>query len=109
MTEQTITIYRGEAPVLNFTMAPVPVGGIAGWTLLFTVAKQRNSTTKLITVTPVLISGPLGTFRATLTPAMVDITPDTYFFDVWRMDSGYEEVIASGPFVISGDARLPLH
>ena len=108
MTEQTITVYRGEAPVLNFTMDPVPAGGIAGWALVFTVAKKANSATKLITAVPSIISGPLGTMRVVSTAAMLDLSPGTYFFDVWRMDAGFEEVLASGPFVIEGDARLPL-
>lgn len=107
MTEQTITIYRGEAPVLNFTMSPVPDGGIAGWTLEFTVAKKANSVTKMLSATPTIVSGVAGTFKATLTSTQTDIAPGAYWFDVWRTDAGLEEVIAAGEFVIVGVARIP--
>jgi hypothetical protein len=105
MTEQTITIYRGEAPVLNFTLAPVV--DISGWTLKFTVAKKSNSVTKMCSATPTILSGPAGTFRATLTAAQTDIAPGAYFFDVWRLDAGFEEVLASGEVVVVGVARIP--
>ena len=105
-TVQTITVYRGEQVVLNFTMSPVV--NISGWTLPFTVAKKSNSPTKLIQVNGVILAGPSGTFSVTLTEENTDQTPDTYYFDVWRNDEGYEQVLAIGSFVVLPTARLPL-
>jgi hypothetical protein len=102
---QTLTVYRGEQAAINFTMAPVE--DITGWSLKFTVAKKANSATKLISVTPVILSGPAGTFRVTLTEENLDLNPATYFFDVWRVDEGFEQVLAIGSFVVSATARVP--
>jgi hypothetical protein len=102
---QTITMYRGEQVVLSWTMSPVV--NIAGWTLVFTVARKANSPSKLITQAATVVSGPAGTFTVTLTEEQSNLTPGSYFFDVWRTDEGYEQVIAIGPFVISPTARVP--
>lgn len=104
-TESTITVFRGERATLNFTMSPVV--NITGWTLAFTVAARANSSTKLIAATPSIVSGTDGTFRVSLTTTNLNIAPGHYYFDVWRTDSGYEEVLAYGPFVIAADAKMP--
>ena len=103
--EQTISVYRGEQVVLNFTMAPVV--DITTWTLVFSLVKKANSTTKLITQSAPVISGPLGTFRVTLTEEQMNLSPAIYFFDVWRTDEGFEQVLAIGPFIVRATARVP--
>ena len=105
MTEQTITVYRGEAPILNFTMSPVV--DISGWTLAFTVARKKNYATKVLTKTPTILTGASGTFRQSLTATETDLTPDDYWFDVWRIDVGVEEMIAAGPFILTANVRKP--
>ena len=107
-TEQTVTIYRGEEIVLNFTMAPN--ANIAGWTLLFTVAKTANSPTKLITQAATITNPSTdGKFSVSLdADQSKDIKPGTYYFDVWRTDAEQERVLALGPFVIAAVARLPV-
>jgi hypothetical protein len=42
-----------------------------------------------------------------LTEEHLDLLPKEYFFDVWRIDEGFEEVKAIGPFVILPTARVP--
>lgn len=104
--EQTITVYRGEQVTLNFTMTPVV--DISGWTLPFTIAKKANSSTKLVSKNGVIISGINGTLYVTLTEEDLDISPGTYYFDLWRNDEGYEQVLALGSFIVAPVARLPL-
>jgi hypothetical protein len=104
-TEETITVYRGEQATLNFTMSPVV--DITGWTIVFTVAAARDSATKKVTATATIVNGPAGTFRVALTEEHLDLAPLRYFFDVWRTDEGLEQVLALGPFVVVGVARVP--
>lgn len=103
-TTQSITVYRGERATLDFTMSPVE--DIAGWHIHFTVAKKENSTTKLIgpVEATILVS---GQFRVSLDEEDLDLTPGSYAYDVWRTDEGFEEVLALGSFVVTGNARVP--
>jgi hypothetical protein len=102
---ETITIYRGEKVSLNLTMTPVE--SIAGWTIVFTVARKANSPTKLITQPASVVDGTAGTFTLALTEEQTDLAPGTYLFDVWRTDGGFEQVLAIGPFVVAPVARVP--
>lgn len=106
LVDQTITVYRGEAITLPFTMSPVE--NIAGWTLKFTVSKAVNKTTKLL--------GPLamvhdvdanGTFHVTLLEEDTNLNPGNYRWDVWRTDEGLEQPKATGPFILTGNVRVP--
>jgi hypothetical protein len=106
MTEQTIEIGRGDAGTLNFSYSPVV--DITGYTITFSVAKVRGGTEKLFPqVAASVISGPAGTFRVLLTTQHTNQPHGTYYWDASRTDSGQEQVIARGPFVIVAGARLP--
>jgi hypothetical protein len=74
---------------------------------MFTVARKANSVTKLITQAMSVVNGAAGTFTTSLTEEQLDLSPGTYFFDVWRTNEGFEQVIAVGPFVVSPTARVP--
>ena len=105
-TEQTITVYQGEQALLNFTMAPVV--DISAWTLMFTVATKAGSVTKKIgPLAMTILSGPSGTFKISLTAAQLGLPLGTYYYDVWRTDVGFEQVLALGAFTVAGTARLP--
>jgi hypothetical protein len=107
-----LTIYRGEDITLNFTQYTTDTGStaedITGWTLSFTVAREANSTTKLLTKSCSLVVAASGTFRATVDDTDTDsIAPGRYYWDVWRTDAGFERLLGSGSFNILGNARIP--
>ena len=105
--ETAILVYRGEQAVLNFAMDPSHTP-ISGWTLMFTVARRANSTLKLIgPVACTILNATTGTYRVTLTEEQTDLSPADYFWDVWRTDEGFEQVLGLGTFTISADARVP--
>ena len=103
----TIPLHRGQDSLLQFTMDPVPPGGIAGWTIAFTVAKGPDSYDKLFTVAATVTDGPLGKFDVVLPAATLDVRPGTYFHDATRTDTGNVRVLSYGPFILNPVARLP--
>ena len=106
LIDQTIQIYRGEAIILPFTMAPVE--NIGGWTLRFTVTRAANKSTKILGPLPMIIDSAIdGTFHVTLSEEQTDLKPASYRFDVWRTDEGLEQAKAIGVFVILGNSRVP--
>ena len=106
LVDQTITVYRGQAVVLNFTMSPVE--NIAGWTLMFTVTKATNKSIKLLgPLAMTVVNGPAGTFQLALTEEQLDLKPAIDRFDVWRTDEGLEDPKAIGSFVVLGSSRVP--
>lgn len=107
-----LSIYRGEDITLNFTQYTTDTGStaedITGWTLVFNVAREENSATKLITKSGTILVAASGTFRVTLLAAdTADIQPARYYWDVWRTDSGYARLLGEGAFNITASARLP--
>lgn len=107
-----ITMFRGEDIVLNGTVYTTDTGStaenISGWALSFSVAEARNSTVKLITKAGSIVSAAAGTFTVTIDDTDTDsIAPGTYFWDVWRTDSGSERLLGKGAFTIEGNARIP--
>jgi hypothetical protein len=104
--DQDFTVYRGSAPPLNFTMTPV--ADITGWAIRFTAARALGSSSKaIISQAASVTSGPGGTFTVPLTAALTDIRPADYFYDVWRVDPGSEELLATGTMTLADVVRLP--
>lgn len=102
---QSIKVYRGEDIILPFTMSPSV--DITGWVLSMTIAKAYNNPNKLIQVTGNITSGPNGQFTMYLTSAQLNITPDTYVYDVWRNSPGNARILSVGEFIVGADARNP--
>ena len=103
---QTISIGRGEDIVLKFTMTPRV--DITGWNIQFTVVNQFNNSIKILQVAGIAISAPLGKFNVTLSNIQTEvIDPDTYQYDVWRIDSGNERILSIGQFIVTPNARIP--
>jgi hypothetical protein len=108
----SITIFRGEDISLAFTTYTTDTGttaeNISNWTLAFSVAESRNSTSKLITAAGSITAAASGTFSVTLAATDTDnIAPGSYFWDVWRTDAGSERLLGKGTFTIEGTARIP--
>ena len=100
-----LEIYRGEAVDLDFTISPVE--DISGWTIMFTLARQKNSTFKTIERLCTITSGPAGTFRASLLRTDTDIAPGKYYWDVWRTNGGSDKPLGLGDFVVLKDIYNP--
>ena len=106
LTDQTITVYRGESVIQPFTMSPVE--DITGWTLKFTVTKSPDKTAKILGPLAVTIdNAALGKFHVTLLEEQTNLRAGTYRWDVWRTDEGFEQVKAIGDLVVLGDSRVP--
>lgn len=107
MAQQTVSIYRGEAVSLSWTLAPVT--DITGWTFLLTVSKQANSSTgKVLQATPTVTTAAAGVFGVSLSSIVTAaLAPGQYFWDVWRNDAGQERMLACGVFVVTANARFP--
>ena len=109
---QNLTMDRGDDITLEGTIyttsAHTAAQDITGWTLLFTLAKRRNSTVKLISKAGSIVTAASGTFTVAIDDIDTDdIEPGTYFWDVARTNAGYERTLVKGTFTIEGNARIP--
>lgn len=105
-----IQVYKGEDIVLNFTETPVPVGGIGGWTIKFSLRRlQDGSLTLLHEEDAVIQDGNAGTYQVTIPGEPLGSgthrTPNKYYYDVWRTNAGSEAVLAIGEFNILPEVR----
>jgi len=102
---QSITVYRGEDIELNFQM--VPPRDITGWVISLTVAKAFNTPNKTFQVTAINTNAPAGRFMAIIPSATLNIQPDKYVYDVFRVSPGNRRILNLGDFIIGGDAQFP--
>jgi hypothetical protein len=106
LTAGIIEIYRGEPVTIPFGFDPEE--NITGHTLVFTVAKDLDKSTKVLG--PIAMSATdasVGEFEVALTEEETDIKPATYKYDVWRIDEGFEGIKAIGDFVVLANVRVP--
>ena len=107
MIEQDLgNVYRGARKVFTFTVEPVRDIGL-GWSLVFTAARSKGSSTKDITQAGAVVNGPAGIYSVTLSAAQTDIRPGVLFFDCWRTDPGLSEPLATGTLTLVDVVRLP--
>lgn len=105
-TINNISIYKGEAVVINFTMSPVT--DITGWTISLTIRTNANDVgSALLTVAGVVVSAVAGTFKFTLTSAQTKIAVGNYAYDVQRIDAGGESVLSLGVLAIVQEVLYP--
>jgi hypothetical protein len=102
---QSIQVYRGEDIELNFSM--VPPRDITGWVISLTVAKAFNSPNKIFQVTAVNTNGPAGEYMVIIPSATLNIQPDKYVYDVFRVSPGNRRILNIGDFNIGGDVQFP--
>ena len=93
---QTLTIERGAdtSIVLTGTFTEDPTG----WTMQFSVAKQRGQT-PVLTITAVTIGGTTPTYTATIPITRAQSSAldlDEYDWDLWRTNAGSVSVKAGG-------------
>ena len=87
----------------------------SGWALKFTLVAFPGASTAVLDLTPV-VSGPVSgvfvittTLTRTQTLALLNPTTQgyskTYYWDVWRTDTGSNVSLASGTLLVSAPAR----
>jgi hypothetical protein len=105
-TTVSTSIARGEPLRLDFAL--IPPANIAGWTLVFTLAANRNMIDKLLTSSVFTVTDEsTGVFNFLLPTEQTDREPRSYWWDVWRVDAGQERLLAIGYITITGVVRLP--
>lgn len=105
-TETRLPVYRGEDVTIPFTYSPTT--DITNFTHTFTLARDRNISTKLLSKTCTTTDAAAGSFSAALTAAELEaIEPGIYFWDVWRVDSGNHRLVGLGSFDLSPNVRIP--
>jgi hypothetical protein len=109
VTCQEWTLTRGEAASLVLT-GPAGVDP-TGWTLLFTAASALGATPIDFAGTdPVVTVGGSGPWTLTvpLTRAhSSELTFDRGYWDIWRIDAGFEAPLASGTLIVKTPVRPP--
>ena len=104
---QTIKMYRGEDVTLHFNMTPPE--DITGWVISLTVAKNYDTTVKAFQLTAVATNAPLGLFDVIIPKSItINLNPDKYVHDVWRVNPGSERILSVGDFILGADARFPV-
>lgn len=101
-----IDVYRGEDIILNLTHTPSK--DISGWVISMTVAKSLDMNNKVFQVTGSVTSGPNGEAQIIITQAQLNITPKTYFYDIFRVNPGFFRCLRIGELIIHPDARFPI-
>lgn len=105
-TETRLLVYRGEDVIIPFAYSPAT--NIANFTHQFTLARDRNISTKLLSKACTTIDESAGTFKVTLTAAELEaIDAGVYSWDVWRTDSGNHRLIGFGTFDLGANVRIP--
>jgi hypothetical protein len=99
-TVNNISIYKGEAVQLNFTMSPLT--DISTWTIAMTVRINASDTGFVYqNLAGTIDSGVAGTFHFLLAHADTNLASGTYAYDIQRTDSGSEAVLSIGILTIS--------
>lgn len=102
---KNITFPRGSRVTLRFRR--VPPSALPGSTIHFTVARARNSTTKIIDTANCSAPDSQGVFSHVIPASDTDVEPGRYFWDARIVDAGQETLIESGICMITGIAELP--
>lgn len=99
---------RGEAVTFNGTHQTSATNAtavdITNWTIK--VMAKDNVGNTVLDKTASVTSGPSGTYSFAVAKADTLLTPATYYFDVWRTDSGNEKLMGYGSFTITPDVRF---
>lgn len=102
VTDQTLTIYRGQDLVITETVTGVD---ITGWTLELTLRNRQTSTIDL-TVAGVITNAGSGVATFTLTDTQTGtLTPGRYDFSIWRTNDGSENPLTTGTATVVRTSR----
>ena len=105
--EANLSLYRGADSEFTFTLDPVV--DITGWTLVFTIARDKNTTTKLFSVVCTHVDEPGGVYKAVMPAADAAVLQTgNFWYDVWRTDAGFESIQNLGRIRNLGNVRIPV-
>lgn len=91
-----ISFFQGDDVEMNFTLYPKIDGGIAGWTLVFTLAETHGGA-DLITSTATVTDATACKFQVLIGAAeTLVLDPGGYVWDVQRTDPGGGATVADG-------------
>lgn len=77
---------------------------MTGWTLEFVLRRAQNAAPLILSKTPTVTTGAGSADRALLTLAAADtkdLAPGLYAYSVARVDSGHQQILAFGTFVLN--------
>jgi hypothetical protein len=99
-----ISVYKGEAVTLSFTMSPVV--DLTGWRIGLTVKNNQTDTGSIYTATTT--SGSTGgafSFNLPSTTTLTDLGVGVFAYDVQRTDTGNEAVLSIGNLTVAQEVR----
>ncbi len=104
--QQAHGVFRGKNKVLQFSVkdAAGAVVDITGWAITWGLwEKDSTPTTAKVEKTVgdgvSIVDGPEGVFQVSIEPDDTsDMAPKEYYHEARRTDTGYVDVLASGPF-----------
>lgn len=94
-----LTVFKGSAVVLRFTMDPVE--DISGWTIALTVKRKATDTADVLSKVASVEDGAGGVFTVSLDHDELDLPARVYQYDVQRIDNGSEGVLSIGQFIVA--------
>lgn len=103
--QQLVEYWYGESLLITDSPLSIALGGpgptdIAGWTLAFYVSATQGGVA-LVTKTPAITDHTNGIFTVTLSETdLAVLTPDRYWYDVWRIGTGVPSVLTWGQWVV---------
>ncbi len=100
-----LTVYPGEDVEIPYTPRDTPVTDITGWTIKMYVRRQARTGSVLFSADGVVTDGPAGLFKVPLAQSQTLRLPGDYCYDVWRTDSGFNRLLATGKLVLGEVAR----
>lgn len=102
MTTVRFPVVRGAAPTLRFTLNPVVVGGIAGWTTRFTARRSASDPDPaVLSVAGVVTDATACIVDVPLTKAQtLTLVAGAYDVSLMRTDAGAEDDLALGVMTV---------
>ncbi len=101
-------VYVGQGEACTLTFTAVTPTSISGWTTLFSCKRFHTDASPLFTVVPSLTNTATGILTVALVPAQTLTLMQylqSYPFDVWRVDSGSETLLANGVIDLGENTR----
>lgn len=101
-----LTIYPGEDVEIPYTPRDSPATDITGWTIKMYVRRQARTGSVLFTADGVITTAASGLFKMPLSQAQTLRLPGDYCYDVWRIDAGFNRLLATGKLTLGEVARF---
>lgn len=100
-------VYAQEDVILTFTLQPPLGGGISGMSFVLTVRSGPLPTDPLtFQKNATITDAEAQQFSFVLSAADLTITPATYYYDVWRTNTGSAGVAAIGRLIVNQSRRV---